>query len=195
VSVAERTDEELLTALCQGEDAALAVLVGRYQNDILRFCVHYLKDVERAKDIAQETFLRVFVARERFDERRKFRPWVLCIARNLCLNELKRKRTVPMESLDAYSTRVRGRPGQVPGSNLDGPDEAAMAAERQAALEQALDTLDEESREVVILRFFERMSARDIAEIVGTTEGAIRTRLHRILRTLRSACTEQRENL
>ena len=57
-----------------------------------------------------------------------------------------------------------------------------MTAERREVLKRALDSLDEESREIVVLRFFERMPARDIAGVVGSTEGAVRTRLHRILK-------------
>ena len=191
MSAVERTDEELLAALCRGVDSALAELVRRYQNDILRFCVHYLKDVERAREIAQETFVRVYTARERFDTTRKFRPWVLCIARNLCLNDLKRKMAVPMTSFDEYAnTMRRGIP-----STADNPDQAAMAAERRRLLDAALDTLDDDSREILVLRFFERMSARDIANITGSTEGAVRTRLHRILRKLREDYMEYQEQL
>ena len=181
----ERSDEQLMAALCGGERRALAELVQRYQNDIFRFCLHYVRDVERAKEMGQETFVRVYTARKRFDPARKFRPWILCIARNLCLNEIKRKKLVHMESLEEYASSARTETGELLNSSADGPDLQLAAAERRAMLARALDTLDEESREIVVLRFFERMSARDIAETVGSTEGAVRTRLHRILKVLR----------
>jgi len=180
-----QTDGELMALLCQGEQDALAELVERYQSDIFRFCLHYLKEVERAKELAQETFVRVFVARARFDQERAFRPWILCIARNLCLNELKRKKAVPMQSLEEYASTARGLGGEVARTAEDGPDQQVMMAERRALLEEALGSLDEASREIVVLRYFERMSARSIAEIVDSTEGAVRTRLHRILKSLR----------
>lgn len=184
MDLAGRTDEELMEVLCQGNQEALAELVRRYQNDIFRFCLHYLRQAEWAKEVAQETFIRVFAARGRFDPARRFRPWVLCIARNLCLNELKRHRTVPMESLEEYASSARAQSGEVLKSAADGPDQKAMAAERHALLLEALDGLDQESREIVTLRFFEKMQARTIAEVIGSTEGAVRTRLHRILRSL-----------
>jgi RNA polymerase sigma-70 factor (ECF subfamily) len=174
-----------MARLCRGDKEALAELVLRYQNDIFRFCVHYLRDVERAKELAQETFLRVFMARDRFDADRKFRPWVLCIARNLCLNELKRKKLVPMESLETYASTARNERGTLAPTAEDGPDEQLMAAERRQWLARALDSLDEESREIIVLRFFEHMPARDVANVMGSTEGAIRTRVHRILSRLR----------
>lgn len=184
-----------MALLCQGAADALGDLVRRYQNDIFRFCLHYVRDVERAKEMAQETFIRVYVARARFDAQRKFRPWVLCIARNLCLNELKRKKAVPMESLEEYASTARGESGEVLQSPADGADQSLMSAERQEMLARALASLDEESREIVTLRFFERMPARDIAAIVGSTEGAVRTRLHRILKSLRDVYISEKDNL
>lgn len=185
VRTEEPTDEALMTRLCQGDGDALAELVQRYQNDLFRFCLHYVRDVEVAKEMAQETFLRVYVARDRFDATRRFRPWVLCIARNLCLNELKRKKVVTMESLETYASTARDASGVLARSSDDWPDVQLMVAERRELVCQALDKLDAEAREIIVLRFFQQMSAREIAEIVGSTEGAIRTRVHRILRKLR----------
>ncbi|MBI4558355.1 MAG: sigma-70 family RNA polymerase sigma factor [Candidatus Hydrogenedentes bacterium] len=189
-----RTDEDLMVRLCRGDADALAGLVQRYQNDIFRFCLHYVRDVERAKELAQETFIRVYVARARFDESRKFRPWILCIARNLCLNDLKRKKTVSMESLDEYASTAREESANAPWMS-DGPDGQLIATERREVLARLLNTLDDEAREIVTLRFFEKLAARDIAEIVGSTEGAIRTRLHRILRSLRDKKIDGKEDL
>ena len=178
-----------------GDQSALAELVRRYQNDIFRFCLHYVRDIERAKEMSQETFIRVYVARARFDATRKFKPWLLCIARNLCLNEIKRKKAVSMESLEEYASTARDESGEVLRSAADGPDEQMMAAERRTLVAEALAKLDPESREIVTLRFFERMQARDIAEVVGSTEGAVRTRLHRILKSMRSLYVAERDEL
>jgi RNA polymerase sigma-70 factor (ECF subfamily) len=184
-----------MALLCEGEQEALAELVRRYQSDIFRFCLHYLREVERSKEMAQETFIRVFAARGRFDLTRKFRPWVLCIARNLCLNEIKRKKTVPMQSLEEYASTARSETGEVLKSAADSPDEQLMAVERRELLLEALGSLDDEAREIVTLRFFQRLPARDIAEIVGSTEGAVRTRLHRILKSLHRRYGARRKDL
>lgn len=174
-----------MESLCHGDQDALSHLVRRYQNDIFRFCLHYLREVERSKEIAQETFLRVYVARARFDGTRKFRPWVLCIARNLCLNDLKRKKAVAMDSLETYASSAREDTGELMPTSADAPDEVMIASERRQVLGRLLDELDDESREIVTLRYFQRMSARDIADVTGSTEGAVRTRLHRILKSMR----------
>lgn len=187
------TDEQLMTRLSQGDHDAMTELVKRYQKDIFRFCLHYVREAERARELAQETFIRVFTARERFDEARAFRPWILCIARNLCFNDLKRRRTFPMESIEEYASSAREESGDVLRSPEDAPDARLMAAERRALLTRAIAGLDEESREIVTLRFFERMQAKEIAEIVGGAEGAIRTRLHRILKGLRERYRRENE--
>jgi len=189
------SDEALMELLSRGEEAALADLVRRYQNDVFRFCLHYLKEVELAKEAAQETFLRVYVARERFDAARKFKPWMLCIARNLCLNELKRKKTVSMEALEDYASASREDSGVLLRSSEDSPVEQLITRERRQALMEVVDGLPESSREIVVLRYFERMSAREIAEVVDSTEGAVRTRLHRILKELRDQCVPHRDAL
>lgn len=189
------TDEELMAMLAEGRQSALEPIMRRYQNDVFRFCVHYLKEAERARELTQETFVRVYTASGRFDVSRRFRPWLLCIARNLCLNELKRKKTVPMESIEEYASTARAVSGEVLRSPADTPEGRMMAAERVAFLNRALDSLSEQAREIVVLRFFERMSAREIAEIVDSTEGAVRTRLHRILMSLRAEFIQCREDL
>lgn len=191
----EQTDEALMAELRQGRDTSLTELVRRYQNDIFRFCLHYLREVETAKELTQETFVRVYTSSNRFDVQRKFRPWVLCIARNLCLNELKRKKMVTMETLEEYASAARDESGDVLRFPGDGPDEAVILRERRELLMRAVDKLNEESRELIGLRFFEQMSAKEIAEIVGSTEGAVRTRLHRLLSALRATYGPQRDEL
>ena len=194
-SAREATDEELMEALDGGDDGALAELVGRYQNDIFRFCLHYLKNVEVAKEMSQETFLRVYSARSRFEVSRKFKPWILCIARNLCLNEIKRRKTVHMETLEEYASSARGESGEVLQTPSDGPYEQLLTKERHRALLEMLETLPDDAREIVVLRYFEKLSAREIADTVGSTEGAVRTRLHRILKQLRNSFVLTRDEM
>lgn len=189
------TDEQLMEALDAGDDQALAALVERYQNDIFRFCLHYLKNIELAKEMAQETFLRIYTARSRFEVSRKFKPWMLCIARNLCLNELKRRKMVQMETLEEYASSAREESGEILRAPEDSPYEMLLTQERHRYLLDVLDGLPEESREIVVLRYFQKLSAREIADIVDSTEGAVRTRLHRILKQMRDGFTLAREDM
>jgi RNA polymerase sigma-70 factor (ECF subfamily) len=183
-----QSDEQLMSLLSEGEEQALGTLIERYQNDVFRFCLHYLKEVESSREMTQETFLRVFSARDRFDTERKFKPWMLCIARNLCFNEIKRKKTVWMESLEEYASSAREQGGELSQSAAENPDELAMEEERRQGLLEVLKTLPDDAREMVKLRYFEKLSAREIAEIMESTEGAVRTRLHRIIKQMRGQC-------
>ena len=185
---AECSDEKLMRLLCEGDQDALVLLVERYQNDVFRFCLHYLGDMESAREIAQETFLRVYTARERFDDTRVFRPWMLCIARNMCLNILKRGKIVPMESLDALETSETGEVRPSFRASTGSPFEGIVSDERKNLLLSVLNKLAPEVREVLVMRYFEQMSSREIAEVLETTEGAVRTRIHRALNQLRHAC-------
>lgn len=187
-SLAESSDEQLMCLLSDGEDDALVELVHRYQNDVFRFSLHYLKNVEMAKEIVQETYLRVYTARDRFDVTRSFKPWLLCIARNLCLNEIKRKKAVGMETLEEYASESREPSGELLHWTVGDAAGEMMANERREALLEAVNGLPEDAREMVMLRYFERLSAREIAHIVDSTEGAVRTRIHRILRQMRKKC-------
>lgn len=189
------SDEGLMQLLQEGQTEALSVLVKRYQNDLFYFCLHYMRNVERAKEATQDTYLRIFRARERFDTSKNYKTWMLCIARNVCLTALTRKKvTAQVDSLeDMIAAHDNGNENFHAVS--EGPADAMMTSERYEALMEALDELPTEAREIVILRYFERMSAREIAEIVDSTEGAIRTRIHRILKQLRVKCMPFRENV
>jgi len=183
----ECTDEQLMISLCEGEDSALEQLVKRYQNDVFRFCLHYLGNLETAREISQETFLRVFTARERFDPNRLFRPWMLCIARNMCLNVIKRNKVVQMESLEGLeSASTAATPSWYPAT--EHPLEGVLADERRRTLLHIVNGLPEDARELLMMRYFEQMSAKEIAEVLETTEGAVRTRTHRALNQLRERC-------
>ncbi|MCK5863210.1 MAG: sigma-70 family RNA polymerase sigma factor [Candidatus Hydrogenedentes bacterium] len=183
----ECTDEQLMISLREGDDSALEHLVKRYQNDVFRFCLHYVRNLETARELSQEVFLRVYTARDRFDPKRIFRSWMLCIARNMCLNVIKHNKIVRMESLEGLEL----------ASNAASPDwypvtahplEGVMADERRRTLLHIVNDLPEDARELVMMRYFEEMSAREIAEVVEITEGAVRTRTHRALNLLRERC-------
>jgi len=179
------TDESLMAATVQGNQAAFAVLVARHQADLFRFCMSLLKNPERARDAAQDAFLKAFSKAGTFDTDRSFRPWFFRVARNLCLNMLERDRLVAMSSLQDPAFSAFGEDGQVWES--EGPDPASQALEdeRNQQLLKAMERLPERDREIVQLRFFQNLCARDIATIVGSTEGAVRTKLHRTLKVLR----------
>jgi RNA polymerase sigma-70 factor (ECF subfamily) len=195
VKADERTDELLMAELSQGRQDALAEIMRRYQRDVFRFCYHYVRHEERAKDLAQETFVRVFAARGRFDPKKQFKPWLLCIARHLCFNDLRKMKVQHTESLDAITSAALQDGSQILEDDSAGPGDLLMALERKQALFKLLDTLSEDARELMMLRYFERLHAREIAEITGLNEANVRTKLYRILKQLQEQCAKLKEEL
>lgn len=194
-SLEAHSDEELMQRLQEGLTEALSVLVRRYQNDLFYFCLHYMRNVELAKEATQDTYLRIFRARERFDTSKNYKTWMLCIARNVCLTALTRKKvTAQVDSLEEM-VAAHDNGSEHFHATSEGPADTLMTSERHEALMAALDALPPDAREIVVLRYFERMSAREIAEIVESSEGAVRTRLHRILKQLRVKCMPFREDV
>lgn len=191
------SDEALMTLLVRGEETAFVELIQRFQNDVFRFCFHYLRDVELAKEAVQEVFLRLYIAKDRFDTNKKLKPWLFCIARNLCLNEIKRQKLVWFESfeesIDKNHKEKEETQNEFQPTRNETPFEKLIVKEKHKILWNAINELPDEARELVVLRYFEKLQVRDIAEVLGTTEGAVRTRLHRILRYLKDKLNEQLE--
>lgn len=182
----QQTDEALMATVVQGDQNAFATIVERHQVDLFRYCMSFLKNPERARDAAQEVFLKAYSKAGTFDPDRLFRPWFFRIARNLCLNMLERDRIVDMTSLQDPAFNTFGQDGRIWESDMPDPAAMALEDERHQCLLAAMERLPEREREIVELRFFQNMCARDIAAIVGSTEGAVRTKLHRTLKSLRA---------
>lgn len=180
------TDEALMAAVVEGNQNAFSTIVERHQLDLYRYCMSFLKNPERARDAAQEVFLKAYSKASTFDGDRLFRPWFFRIARNLCLNILERDRIVDMTSLQDPAFNTFGQDGRIWESEMQDPAALALEDERHQYLLAAMERLPEREREIVELRFFQNMCARDIAAIVGSTEGAVRTKLHRTLKSLRA---------
>lgn len=187
------TDEELMRAVQAGDEAAFPLLYRRYERRLLAFLVPYVGHLALAEDILQETFLRVFRQRASYEPRGAFRTWIFAIARNLALDQLRRRRSL-RESTSPFGdeSRVGGGPERL----LDpAPDPLGVLAGRDAAtaLRAALRELTEEDRAVILLSRLEGLRYREIAEILGSTEGAVKVRAHRALLALRKRL--RRENV
>lgn len=179
------TDEELMRAVQAGDEAAFPLLYRRYERRLLAFLVPYVGDLALAEDLLQETFLRVFRQRASYEPRGAFRTWLFAIARNLALDQLRRRRSLRRST----SPLGEGSPvGEDPERLPDpAPDPLGVLAGREAAtaLRAALLELPEEDRAVILLSRLEGLRYREIAEILGSTEGAVKVRAHRSLLALR----------
>ena len=164
---ADPTELELARRAHRGDTAAFDELVERFHRPVYRFCWRLLRSSD-AEDLAQDTFVRAFVHFERFDPERPVLPWLIAIARRLCL-DLLRRRKVMLEA-DAMPAGPPPAPG---------PESEAASREQLGRLERALDGLDEGPREAIVLFHIEGMSYRDIAATLEVPMGTVMTWLHR----------------
>jgi RNA polymerase sigma-70 factor (ECF subfamily) len=155
----------------RGHRRAFEPLVRRYGPRAYGFALGKVKDPEEAKELSQGAFLRAFRAIDRFDESRPFYPWLLTILRNLCISHLRRQR--PMISIDDMPPAKQGTKPK------------GLSPELRLSLKQALDSLSESDRELVILKDFQDLTYNEISAILNVPRGTVQSRLYYARRRLR----------
>jgi RNA polymerase sigma-70 factor (ECF subfamily) len=153
---------------------AFAVLVEEHQVAVYNLCCRMLGDPHLAEDAAQETFLRAFQARHRFDPARSVRTWLLSIAAHHCIDALRRRARLTWLPL-GY------RPLSEPGP---GPEAALLRNEKEEEVSRLLDRLKPDERAAIVLRYWYDLSVEAIADATGASADAVRTRLYRARRRL-----------
>ncbi len=172
-AVAVANDDDTLVARCRaGEQEAFRVLVDRHQRVIYSIALRMLGNEEEATDAAQETFVRAYTALDRYRPDGHFGAWLRRIAVNLCLNQQRRPPTVPLEEADSN------------GCMADDPACIVLAEAQAQAVRRAVGGLPPEYRAVVVLRYLDGLSYRDIAKSLGVSVPTVETRLHRAKKML-----------
>jgi RNA polymerase sigma-70 factor, ECF subfamily len=178
----------------RGDKPAFARLVDLHKRTVYGLCVGLLRDPEEARDAAQEAFTRAWAALRTYDPGQPFGPWVLRIARNHCLDVLRRRLPDPQRvELDA-------RPAGGPRPELSDPsavaaDDVLERRERQAFLDGAVAALPRNYREVVHLFHVEHLSYKEIAATLDVPIGTVMTWLHRARARLKEALTTGRTEI
>lgn len=176
------SDEQAMHAVQRsGDHAAFSLVVERWETPIHRLCVRMTNDEHRAEDLTQETFARVFANRATFNPSRKFSTWVWRIAINLC-NEEHRKRTVRLNH-EVRQRHASGGEGASGESESD-PAHHAATSERADLVRQALARLSDELRVVVVLREYEQLKFREIADVLDVPEGTVKWRMSQAMTQL-----------
>lgn len=160
--------DPMVAAAMAGDSQAFRVVVERYGSSVYGLCRRYLGETE-AEDVAQETFLKAFLHKDRYDASRPILPWLITIARRLCLSRLRRSGHALTSSLD-----------DVPVSEL-GPDAESLATSRQSLdfVSQGLATLPEGQREALSLYHISGLSYQQTADALEVPIGTVMTWLHR----------------
>jgi RNA polymerase sigma-70 factor (ECF subfamily) len=181
------SDAELMLLVKRGDTHAFTTLVERYRQPVMNFVLRTLRDETEAEDLAQNVFVQVFKAAPRHQETAKVSTWIFTIARNLCLNELRRRRRHPAESLDAPPADGDGPPPlQAVDRATTGPTESLLRRELEEKVEAAIAALPENQRTALLLCREEELSYEDIAAVLGCSLSATKSLIHRARETLKA---------
>jgi RNA polymerase sigma-70 factor (ECF subfamily) len=184
----QRSDHALLEATRTGDEAAFGELVGRYRNQITNYIYRMTNDYDGAVDLAQETFVRVYRAADRYQTTYAFSTYIYRIATNLAISELRRRKRRRLVSLTGFFQTPDGG-GEThefnPADARPLQDVALVDEERRTAVARAISTLPEKYRAPLVLRDVEGKSYEEIARILEMNEGTVKSRISRARTFLR----------
>jgi RNA polymerase sigma-70 factor (ECF subfamily) len=179
-------DAALMLRVKRGDTRAFAELVDKYKQPVVNFICRTLRDETEAEDLAQNVFLQVYKSAHRYRVSAKFSTWLFTIARNLCLNEIRRRSRHPAESLDTPHPEYDDlSPRQFEDKDASLPPNALLQGELEQKIEQALAELPETQRTAILLCRQEDVSYEEIAEVLGCSLSATKSLIHRGRETLR----------
>ncbi len=178
-----------MTELAGGHDAALNALMERHAQKLFHYLVRSLQDESDAADLAQESFVKVYQNRARFDPKQKFTTWLYAIASNLVRDRYRWRSRHPQVSLDAETGQVEASLKNTGcGAELS-PDQSLEAEERAEAVRRAVAELPEEIRQPLILATYQELPQAEIAQILHCSVKAVETRIYRARQRLRESLT------
>ena len=161
-----------VAAATRGDQRAFALLVDAYQVPVYNLCYRMLGNPGDAEDAAQETFVRVYTHLRSYNPQQKLSSWILAVASHYCIDRLRRQH-IKWLSLD------EALPVPAETQDVALPEDSLMERESYAEIQALLQTLPPEYRLVIALRYWQDLSYEEIARVVGATESAVKSRLHR----------------
>lgn len=177
------SDEQLVASYLEGDGNALNFLVERYLRRIYNFAAKYIGNAKEAEDLTQEIFLKAWKSLKKFDSQRSFKTWLFSIARNVCIDYLRRKKIVTFSALENNND----------GGNFSDKivDESISIVEKITKRElgremsKYLLELSEANRTVLILHYNQQLAFREIAELLDESLDTVKSRHRRALQYLR----------
>jgi RNA polymerase sigma-70 factor, ECF subfamily len=178
-------DAALMLRVKQGDRDAFEALVEKYKQPVMNMVFRTLPDATEAEDLAQHVFLQVYKSAHRYEVSAKFSTWIFTIARNLCLNEIRRRTRHPADSLDATSSEDDQPLIQVEDrKNFSAPD-TVLHRELEAKVEEAIGALPEKQRMALLMCREDELSYEDMAKVLGCSLSATKSLIHRARETLK----------
>ena len=170
-------DRALVRAAQRGDEQAFRGLVERYQRRVVQLALGMTKDPDEAMDIAQETFVRVHRYLPSFKGDSSFFTWTYRIAMNLCLDAQRRRGRAERVEIDEGDAAEIEAAMEPPSAALAGPQRQALNSELRGRIEQALSTLSENHRAILLLREVEGLSYEELSKVLGIRKGTVMSRL------------------
>jgi RNA polymerase sigma-70 factor (ECF subfamily) len=179
-------DAALMLRVKQGDFGAFEELVEKYKQPVMNMVYRTLPDATEAEDLAQHVFLQVFKSAHRYEVSAKFTTWLFTIARNLCLNEIRRRSRHPAESLDETFADNDEQPiRQAEDMRTFSPPDSLLQGELETKIEEALAELPEKQRTAILMCRGDEFSYEDIAEVLECSVSATKSLIHRGRETLK----------
>ena len=183
VNESEHSDNELIAAYLKGDEESLSILFKRHLNSALIFCRSLVGESD-AEDAVQETFVKVWRNLKKFDPHKKFKTWLLTIAKNTCLDALRKKRPIVFSDFE----NDEGENAFIESLADDAPlapelTDALLSAEKIRAV---LLTLSPKNRIVLEMHYYDEMTLQEIADIMSESVNTIKSRYRRALSSLKN---------
>ncbi|MBN2780823.1 MAG: sigma-70 family RNA polymerase sigma factor [Candidatus Marinimicrobia bacterium] len=170
------TDEELVARFQQGDERAYIELVKRYKDRLLNFVYRYLNSFEQSEDVVQDTLMKLYTSAHMYREIAKFSTWIFTIAANLAKSELrrlKRRRVVSIHTMGYDDSEY-----EIPSEDFD-PEKETTSNYGEKQIQEAIDTLPDQFKTVIILREVQQLSYEEISQILGISIGTVKSRINR----------------
>jgi RNA polymerase sigma-70 factor (ECF subfamily) len=186
----DEQDAQDMARLAEGREAALNDLMDRHAGGLFHYLIRSLQDQDDAADLAQETFVRVYQHREKFDPSQKFTTWLYTIASNLVRDRYRWRSRHPQVSLDAENDQTETSLKDNLSADELTPDQQMQSQERADTVREAVTDLPQELRQPLMLSVYRGMSQAEIAQILKCSVKAVETRIYRARQDLRTVLTE-----
>jgi len=175
------SDAELLERYKEGDEAAFREIVSRYRNSLYAFLKQFLNQADLVEDVFQETFLQLFTSRDSFDPSRPLRPWLFTIAANKAKDALRKSQrtsAVPIGTIAESDDMSFDEVLNALTSDTAVPYDEVERSETAERVSEVIANMPENLREILILAYFQRLSYKHMAQVLGIPIGTVKSRLH-----------------
>jgi len=189
----EENEQNIIDRICRGDTAAFQRLVERYKKKIYFLAYDILGDHHEAEDISQEVFIKVFRSLRNFRRDAKMSSWIYQITANTCIDALRKKKSKPQVNLEDFNHVSLQDNLAGGGTRVQNPELSAEASIMQHKIQNALHKVTPKERTVFVMRHYNDLKIKEIAETLQVSSGTVKSLLFRALKKLRKELSTHRE--